>query len=237
MIKVTELKIERGSFLFMINNLAINKGEKIAVIGENGSGKSTLLHLLTGIIPSLGIEYFGKDINKIKRNERASLLAFMPQMPSVVFPLSVFEVVRLGAYAAGHRKNADKLTEEILKTTFLEPLRDRSFSELSGGEKRRVMIARSMNQRTELLVLDEPVSMLDVRYSLEIVNLLKESNQTVIASIHDVNLAVNYFDRVLMMKKGKLLYDVSAKSVETFMIMEVYGVKADFVAGNFSFSI
>lgn len=237
MIDIAGLEFKRGVFSLSVPDLTVQKGCKIAVIGENGSGKSTLLHVLTGLIPCEGIYYGGKELGGIKRKERAEMMAFMPQLPSVVFPFTVFEVVRLGAYAAGHMKNADRLTDEILKTTALVTLRDRAFTELSGGEKRRVMIARALNQRTDVLFLDEPVSMLDVRHSLEILKLLTDSGRTLIASMHEVNLSVKYFDRIWMMLNGKLIYDVPAGEVEASMLSEVFSVKADAHADHFTFSI
>lgn len=237
MIRILPINFVRGDFRLTTYELNIKQGEKIALIGENGSGKSTLLHLICGLIDGARAEYNGTDINRINHKERAKLAAFMPQLPSVVFPFSVFEVVRLGAYAAGQMKDADKLTNETIEQTGITHLRDRSFAQLSGGEKRRVMIARTINQATPALFLDEPVSMLDVRHSLEILELLCGSDKTVIASMHEVNLAVKYFDRVLMMKDGKLLYDTPSKDVTASMMSEVFNVKAHSCSDHFTFGI
>lgn len=237
MIRVLPLDYKRGGFTLSAHELNVCSGERIALIGENGSGKSTLLHLMCGIIDGAKVEYSGKDINAIGYKERAKLTAFMPQMPSVVFPFSVFEVVRLGAYACGSISRADKQTDETIKRAGIEHLKDRSFSELSGGEKRRVMIARTLNQATPVIFLDEPVSMLDVRHSLEILELLCGSGKTLIASMHEVNLAVKYFDRVWMMKDGKLLYDISSKEVKAEMMSEVFNVKAHSCNDHYTFSI
>ncbi|QAR33434.1 ABC transporter ATP-binding protein [Geovibrio thiophilus] len=237
MIELRNLTFKRGGFSIDVPDLTVEEGEKIALIGENGSGKSTLLHILTGLIACDGVHFSGRRLNGISRRERAGMIAFMPQLPSVVFPFTVFEVVRLGAYAAGYMKDADSLTEEALTDTALTELRDRAFSELSGGEKRRVMIARALNQRTGALILDEPVSMLDVRHSLEILKLLTGSGRTLIASMHEVNLSVNYFDRIWMMNKGKLIYDVPARDAEAAMLSEVFNVQAVSHTDHFTFRI
>lgn len=237
MIEIRSLGFRRGGFTLSVPDLAVHKGEKIALIGENGSGKSTLLHIIAGLIPAEGVSFSGKELGRTGRKERAGMIAFMPQLPSVVFPFTVFEVVRLGAYAAGYMKDADGLTEDVLRLTALTGLRDRAFTELSGGEKRRVMTARALNQRTDVLLLDEPVSMLDVRHSLEILNLLTGSGRTLIASMHEVNLSVKYFDRIWMMNKGKLIYDVPAEKADAFMLSEVFNVQAVSHADHFTFSI
>lgn len=237
MIKVHPLEFMRGGFTLSAHELNVRRGEKIALIGENGSGKSTLLHLMCGIIEGADVEYGGKNINQMKHRQRAGLVAFMPQMPSLVFPFSVFETVRLGAYAAGNMKDADRLTDETIRETGITHLRDRPFSQLSGGEKRRVMIARTLNQATPAVFLDEPVSMLDVRHSLEILELLCGSEKTVIASMHEVNLAVKYFDRVWMLKEGRLIYDVPSHEATAPMMSEVFNVKAFSCSDHFTFGI
>jgi iron complex transport system ATP-binding protein len=237
MLSVKGISFTRGAFTLRTGNLSVTKGEKIAIIGENGSGKSTLLHILTGLIDCGGIEYGGVPLESMNALKRASLLAFMPQLPSVVFPFTVFEVVRLGRYAGRHMRNADAETDETLRLTGLDEMRERPFNELSGGEKRRVMLARALNQGTDTLFLDEPVSMLDVRHSLEITELLIKSDKTVIASMHDVNLSMRYFDRVWMMTEGNLLYDIAPEQATTNMLSEVFNVTTHFSNNHYSFSI
>lgn len=191
-----------GDFLLTAGNFKIEQGEKVAVLGENGSGKkSTLMHLMTGVIGNADIRYMGQPLKKMSYIDRARMLSFLPQMPEVSFPFTVFfEVVKFGQYNASN-EDIEEATNTSLRMADIYHLKERVFSELSGGEKRRVMLARVINQGSPVQILDEPVSMLDIRHELEILDLLVNSDKTVVASIHDVNLAVEYFDRFIFLKK------------------------------------
>lgn len=233
MIHTGRISLKRGGFHLDIPPFGINRGEKTALLGENGSGKSTLLHLMTGVLGSAEVSYMGTSLQKMGYAERSAMFSFLPQTADVSFPFTVFEVVRFGRFRS--QKGADEATEKSLKMADMYHMRDRTFNDLSGGEKRRVMFARVINQDTPVQFLDEPVSMLDIRHMLETLELLVNTEKTVIASIHDVNLASEYFDRLIFLKNGKLAYDISSDQVSGDIISEVFDVKVSGAAGRFSF--
>jgi iron complex transport system ATP-binding protein len=153
-------------------------------------------------------------------------------MPEVSFPFKVREVVEFGRYMS---QSAEDATEHCMKSAEVYHLKERVFSELSGGEKRRVMFARVMNQGTPVMLLDEPVSMLDIRNRLQIMELIVNNEKTAVVTIHDVNLAMEYFDRLIFMKNGHLVFDLRKSEVDQHVISEVFDVKVSGSAGHFSF--
>ncbi|ADD66973.1 ABC transporter related protein [Denitrovibrio acetiphilus DSM 12809] len=233
MIRTGSIDYKRGGFHLSLDSFEIRRGEKVALLGENGSGKSTLMHLMVGVLGSADVYYMENSIKSMGYAERARILSFLPQIPEVSFPFTVFEVVRFGRFTDARK--ADASTETSLKMADMYHLKDRPFSELSGGEKRRAMLARVINQDTPVQFFDEPVSMLDIRHSLSMLELMIDSEKTVITSIHDVNLALEYFDRLMFLKDGKMLYDVSRADVTAKMISEVFDVKVGTAAGRYSF--
>ncbi|PSW06595.1 ABC transporter ATP-binding protein [Photobacterium lipolyticum] len=240
-IEVNNLTYTRARFSLELASLRIEPGEKVALMGENGCGKSTLLNLMTGLIepPRNTVSYRGKELQQIRHGERARLFAVLPQFSDISFPFSVFEVALLGRYV--HMTGTDFSEEDKAKTLALMELmdiaryKDHSYAELSGGEKRRVMLARVLNQEAPVIYLDEPNSSLDIRHTLEIFHHLHQLPQTVITSVHDINLAHRYFDRFLFFKQGKLLHDVRREGVTANLLSEVYDVSVTTNTDSFSF--
>ena len=238
---IKDLSYHRGDFSLQISSLTIDKGEKVALMGENGCGKSTLINLLAGLIEANkeSVFYQGEPLEKITHSKRAHLFSVLPQFSDISFPFSVFEVVQLGRFI--HMTEADFQQEDRDKTQKQLALLDiahyksRRFTALSGGEKRRVMIARVLNQEAPIIFLDEPNSSLDVRHTLEIFSHLQQLPQTVITSVHDVNLAHRYFDRFLFFKKGELIFDVPREGVTAQLLSEVYDVSVSTGNTHFSF--
>lgn len=231
----------RGEFRLQLPQLKIAGGEKLAILGENGSGKSTLLQLLTGLLTSQGTVYYaGRPLAQIPIVERARIFALLPQQAQVIFPFSVFEVVLFGRYAQTDGRSPQEqdheLTRELLAQLDLTHLAARSFNRLSGGEQRRVMLARALNQQAQILFLDEPNASLDVRHSLDIFAFLKQASQTVIAPVHDINLAADFFERFWLLKNGRLLADVGRDDLSNELLSETYDVQVSTAAGNFTFS-
>jgi len=224
------INYKRGGFRMTANSFSVDEGEKVALLGENGSGKSTLLHLMTGLLGRADVSYLGKNLNKMSYRERSEIFSFLPQMPEVSLPFKVSEV-------AGFGSSERESVEDSLKRADVHHLKNRIFNELSGGEKRRVMLARVLNQNTPIQMMDEPVSMLDIRHKLEVLRLLTESGKTVVASIHDINLAFEYFDRFLFIKNGDLKYDLNIKQVSQNVIEEIFNVKVNGDAGRYSFHL
>ncbi|MDB1125141.1 ABC transporter ATP-binding protein [Vibrio algarum] len=240
-INIKNLCYNRGEFSLTIPSLTIGDGEKVALMGENGCGKSTLINLLAGLIEpnKASVHYQNEPLESIPHYKRARLFSVLPQFSDISFPFTVFEVALLGRFV--HMTGSEYQQEDKDKTMHLLDLldiskyKDRSYAELSGGEKRRVMIARVLNQEAPIVFLDEPNSSLDVRHTLEIFSHLQQLSQTVVTSVHDVNLAARYFDRFLFFKNGELIFDVLRNEVTTQLLSEVYDVSVSTDTTSFSF--
>lgn len=241
-IKIDNLEYRRGDFFLSIPSLNIDAGEKIALMGENGCGKSTLINLLAGLIdmPEQSIFYQQQPLEVLTHAARAKLFSVLPQFSDISFPFSVQEVALLGRYVHinGNEFQEDdkEKTLDLLKLLDIEQYKDRRYSDLSGGEKRRVMLARVLNQEAPIIYLDEPNASLDIRHTLEIFDHLHQLEQTVITSVHDINLAYHYFERFLFFKKGELIYDVLRDQITPQLLSEVYDVKVSLDTASFSFS-
>ncbi|TCK60753.1 ABC transporter ATP-binding protein [Seleniivibrio woodruffii] len=241
MIKYGKIYYKRPDFALDINELSIKNHEKVAILGENGCGKSTFINYSCGLLDSeINVSYMDRPLKTLNTEERANIFALFSQNPDVAFPFTVFEVVRMGRFrmcGGNYSRKDDEKTIEKLTLFDIVRYKDKRLDELSGGEKRRVLLARAFNQETPYLFLDEPVSMLDIRHSLEIMNIIEDTMKTVIASMHDVNLAIRYFKRLIFMKDGRILYDVSNKEVTPQIIEEVYNVKVSPYNNAYSFVI
>jgi len=189
--------------------LRVAAGEMVGLLGPNGAGKSTLLKLATGIIqPQAGrIRVEGDELRRLRREEIARRIAVVPQDFAVQFAYTVRQVVELGRTshlgAWGTAGQADRAAvEAALATTGCAGLADRVFNDLSGGERQRVVIALALAQQPHILLLDEPTAHLDIRYQIETLALVRRLNRrqglTVVATMHDLNLAARYFPRLLL---------------------------------------
>lgn len=239
-LRVENLNFTRGDFQLQLDELTVHPGDKVAILGENGSGKSTLLQLLCGVLHGKGKVYYGaRALNKIPVPERAQLFSLLPQFSEVIFPFSVEEVVLFGRFphVQGNCFTAEDklLSEQQLERLDLLQLRNRQFNQLSGGEKRRVMLARVLNQQAPIIYLDEPNASLDIRHTLEIFELLNQRDETVISPVHDINLAERFFERFLLLKQGKLLADVSRDQLTPELLTETYDVQVTSGAAAFTF--
>ena len=185
-------------------------GECIGIIGPNGSGKSTLLKALSKIIPPAAgsIVLTGKDLESIPRDELARNMAVVSQDTHSDFEFSCHDIVLMGRnphmkrFAVESRRDYE-IAESSMKLTSTWHLKDRMFNELSGGERQRVVIARALTQEPSVLLLDEPVSHLDINHQIEILELVHGLKKTkgllVIMVIHDLNLAARYCDRLILL--------------------------------------
>ena len=186
------------------------------IIGPNGSGKSTLLKNICRIWePQSGsIVINGKDYTEIPRKELSTLVTLVPQNTTIGFPISVFDIVSMGRNPhlgrfEGLRQKDREIIERALQQTNIYALKDRNINELSGGEGQLAIIARALATEASLILLDEPTSELDVKHTLEIVNILyefKEQGKTILVTIHDLNLARKFCDTISIMCRGKLFY-------------------------------
>ncbi|SHJ96351.1 iron complex transport system ATP-binding protein [Malonomonas rubra DSM 5091] len=239
-LRVENLQFSRDDFRLQLDMVEIKSGEKVAILGENGSGKSTLLQLLCGLLQGHGtISYNNQSLQEIPFNKRAQLFSLLPQFSEVIFPFCVEEVVLFGRFphAQGNSFSDEdkKLSEQQLEKLDLLHLRKRQFTQLSGGEKRRVMLARVLNQQAPIIYLDEPNSSLDIRHTLEIFELLGGRNETVISPVHDINLAERFFDRFLLLKHGRLLADVTGDQLTPELLTETYDVQVTCGTAAFTF--
>lgn len=186
------------------------------IIGPNGSGKSTLLKNICRIWePQSGsILIHGTDYTKIPRKELSTLVTLVPQNTTIGFPISVFDIVAMGRNPhlgrfEGMRQNDRDIIERALQQTNIYELKDRNINELSGGEGQLAIIARALATEASLILLDEPTSELDVKHTLEILEILqgfKKQGKTILVSIHDLNLARKFCDTISILSRGKLFY-------------------------------
>lgn len=218
-------------------SLEVNKGEFLSIIGPNGSGKSTLLKTLSHVyIPDSGeIILMGKSLDTYKRKEIAQRIAMVPQDTSLDFEFTVEEVVLMGRHPflgrfAKEDSNDLDLAYEAMERTNTLHIKDRLITEISGGERQRVFIAKSLAQNTSIMLLDEPTSHLDINHQIEILELLKRLNSekelAIVLVIHDINLASRYSDRILLMKDGEIVAQGSPEAVITpGNIENTYGMR------------
>ena len=193
----------------------IKDGEFLGIIGPNGSGKTTLLKIIDRIlIPQEGSVWLsGVNINEIKRNTLARLIAVVPQDSPMTFSFSVEEIVLMGrAPHLGKLRFEGKKDFEIargaMELTDTLPFANRSVNELSGGEKQRILIARSLAQQPQIILLDESTAFLDIKHQIDFFDLIKTLNKkqglTVISVTHDINLASLYCDRIILLNAGNI---------------------------------
>lgn len=197
-------------------NLALDCGTLRALIGPNGSGKTTLLKLLTGIlVPTRGaVSYQERDLRTMTRREIATKIALVPQELNVAFGFTVQQMVMLGrtphvGALAGPTRKDREVVERVMALTETALFAERVITELSGGEQQRVVIAMALAQEPEILLLDEPTVHLDINHQVEILELVRRLNRerglTVLATMHDLNLAALYFDDLVMIERGRIV--------------------------------
>ena len=215
----------------------VHVGEFVGIIGPNGSGKSTLLKNVYKVLkPQEGkIMFMNRDLLTMSNREMAQQLAVVIQEQEASFDFTVEEVVMMGRHAKKKMMESEneadrEIVHQTLRATGLYEIREQSFITLSGGEKQRAFIARALVQDTPCLLLDEPTNHLDIKYQLELMNLVKAQKKTVVAVIHDLNIASMYCDRLYALKEGKIVASGTPKQVLTpEFIKEVYEVEAEIV--------
>lgn len=208
--------IERLSF-------SLPPGELVGLMGPNGAGKSTILKLAAGLIRAQKGEVLvgGRAIGSYGGKERAKLVAYLPQILDLQAPFRVGELVRMGQYPY---QNARALpVEEALRIVGLQEKRATRLSELSGGERRRAYIAMTLVQGAEVLLLDEPLAGLDIKYQFDLHRLLKEiardKGVSVFMSLHDIGMGA-LLDRLIMVKGGEVIAQGNPDSVLSDAIVQ-----------------
>jgi iron complex transport system ATP-binding protein len=212
-------------------SFAVAPGEFIGILGPNGSGKTTLLMALSGILPLREgeIEILGTPLGRLKHKDRARHMAVVTQEPDVRLPFTCEEVVRMGRYPHQKRWQLDSIedAEAVRRAMFLtdtDMLAERLITALSGGEKQRVIMAKTLAQEATVLLLDEATSAMDIHRKLQIFKVLdqlhRESGLTVLAVMHDVNLAALFCRRIIFLKDGQVVADGAPNSVLIPEILE-----------------
>ncbi|MFC1921546.1 heme ABC transporter ATP-binding protein [Chloroflexota bacterium] len=213
----------------------VSPGEMVGLIGPNGSGKSTVIKALSHIMKPYSGNIFmdGRNLLQIPRGELARMLGVVPQMPLLPSSFTAFEIVlmgrnpHLGLFQYEGVKDME-ITWQAMGRTATQALAERSIGELSGGEIQRIVIARVLAQEPKSILLDEPTSNLDINHQVEILDLIKalclDSNLAVVITLHDLNLASQYCDRLILINNGEVhAQGTPTEVINTKNIKEVYG--------------
>ena len=217
----------------------VKSGEVITIIGPNGSGKSTLIKALSRCLrPVKGNIFFDKNnINTINTKEIARKLSVLPHEKNISLDISVEELVSYGRFP--HLNFGGKLKKEdndiiswAMEKTRLENMRKRLVHTLSGGERQRAWIAMSLAQKPQVMILDEPTTYLDISYQLEILELIKELNDTlgitVIMVLHDLNQASRYSDKIMVIDRGEIYqYAEPNKIINKSLLHNIFKIDTD----------
>lgn len=233
-LSVDKIEFSYGKSLILKNvDFQVKKGELVSILGVNGSGKSTLMKCINRILKFHEGMIFveDKDIKMMKEVEVAQKMAYVPQRSETGF-VTVFDAILLGRkpYIKWDVSSKDiEMAEEILKVMNLEDYALRYINELSGGELQKVVIARALVQKPQILLLDEPTSDLDLKNQLEVMDIIKKvSCNRDIASIvvmHDINLALRYSDKFIVLKEGQVFTTGGKEIITPELIKETYNVE------------
>lgn len=221
-------------------SLMLPKGEIGVLLGPNGSGKTTILKNILGLLkPRSGEILFNRhNILSLNRRERAKLIAYVPQ--TIEFGvLTVFESIltgRVSYFGIKAGKEDYQITEKIIRDMNLEAFSTRSVSELSGGERQKIAIARAIAQNPEIMVFDEPTGSLDLKNEELIIKeakkLSKEKGMTILMSLHDLNQAMNVGDKLFFLKEGRVKYSINPDEISEDIIRDIYDINTQIVEIN-----
>lgn len=219
-------------------SIALHCGEFIGLIGPNGCGKSTLLRSLSRALPirAGSIDLDGRDLAAWSPRERARRLAFVPQSEASHFEFCVRDIVLMGRHPhldrwRGETVEDSRIANRAMADTDVLHLAERPITELSGGEHRRVLLARALAQRTPLLLLDEPTAHLDIAHQAEVLTLVRHQTRTeglgALAALHDLNQAAEFCDRLVLMCRGRIVAEGTPEAVLTAEnLLAAYGAKS-----------
>ncbi len=241
-IEIRDLKVGyEENIIIPKMNLKLPKGKITMVIGSNGCGKSTLIKTIGRILnPQKGEIYLsGENMRKMASRDIARRMAILPQNPVVPSKITVRELITFGRYP--YQKAFSSLTKEdqeiidwAMKETKVEMFADREVEQLSGGQRQRVWIAMTLAQKTDILILDEPTTYLDMAHQLEVLTLLKELNErnhtTIVIVIHELNLAAKFADHMIGLKNGTLIFEGKPMDVITKEnLKKIYEIDASII--------
>ena len=225
----------KNKVLLHPTSMVFEDGKFHVIMGANGAGKTTLLKLLAGAEKAEkgDVKLVYKSLDSFTPKELAKTRAVLSQHYQVTFPVSVIDIIMMGRfpYFKNNPRPIDiSICNELLERLSISDLADRDYNTLSGGEAQKVQMCRVLAQIWEaneednkILFLDEPVSHLDVKYQYELLEIARQhcnKHVTVIAILHDINLALSFADRIAFIKKGKLVYDIQDPSLLTPQIID-----------------
>jgi len=212
-------------------------GQFISLIGPNGSGKSTLLKIINRILkPQEGeVLINGNNIKRINRIDLARIMAYVPQSEGPLFSTTVFDTILSGRrpYFNWRVREEDyKIVLEIINRLGLKEIAGEDINAISGGQRQKVIIARALAQKPQIMLLDEPVSNLDLKHQVDILELLKEESEkglSIIMAIHDLSLVSRYSDRIIILKEGEVFASGDQRVINKENIESVYKVRVNIV--------
>jgi len=248
-IQINNLTFEYNNdfgFKLFIENWKVEQGSFVSIVGPNGCGKSTFLKILAGInIPHSGrVLINGKSIKEIKRKNYSKFIAYVPQSLISVFPFTVHEIVMMGRtpylnFMGFEKENDCIIVDEAIKMMELNNIKNKCINEISGGELQRVFIARALAQKSEIILLDEPNSHLDIQHQIVIFELLQKlsekNNLTIISVSHDLNMVGMYSKEVIFMRNG--MFEITGNKKKIFTkenIKKVFNVNAEVYQSSFT---
>jgi len=208
----------------------VNKGEIFGIIGPNGAGKTSLLNCILNHQKGFTgtVKFKAKNVRQYNAKQLAQHFAVVAQKTVPIFQLSVYDVVRMGLLPHKSMFALDSSYDHrqillALEKVGLSDLKNNQYNQLSGGEQQRVLIARALVQKAQVLILDEPTNHLDVYYQHQILQLIRSLNITVIMTIHDLNLAAQYCQRLLLLDQGKIIAnDITNNVLEPKQLSQVF---------------
>lgn len=219
-------------------NVEIAHGKITTIIGPNGCGKSTLLKTIGRILKKEKGQIFlqEQDMAMLSTKEIAKRMAVLSQSPTAPVQLKVEELISYGRYP--HRKNVNHLSQKdkemmewAMEVTNTAAFRDRELAQLSGGQRHRVWLAMALAQETDILLLDEPTTYLDMSHQLEVLNIVQKLNRehhcTIVMVLHDINHAARYSDEIIAMRDGAIIGHDSPGAIMTpGLLKEVFHIQA-----------
>ena len=210
----------------------------VCILGPNGVGKSTLIHCMNKILPAppQTVIYDGVPVEKIPLRKLANRIGYVPNSSDDSFPMTVFDTVLMGCRVKDGPGEEDdlKTVYESLEILGIEDLAMRDFNQLSAGQHQKVMLARAIARKPELMLLDEPTSNLDIKHQMEVTRLLRnltvERNMTVLMISHNLNIALKYADEVVFMSEGRIAASGPPDTVVTpELLHRVFDVDSDII--------
>ncbi len=238
---ITGLQFSYNSFPVLKGmDLKLKKGEMLTIIGPNASGKTTLLKCINNILkPQKGtIMIDDETLNDLSMKNIAKKIGHVPQSGTDRFPTTVFDTVLMGRKPHGGWKPSEKDLETVSETISrlgLENIAMRDIGEISGGQKQKVLIARALAQDPDILLLDEPTSSLDLKHQLEVLDTVRKQTEegiSLVMTMHDLNLANRYSDKISMLKEGKIFAAGGREVLNHKNIEAVFGVEVDIIDGE-----